>query len=182
MDNLQSLFLSSQGRIGRQQFWIGTIILIVAGVVLSYILSALFGVSMFGANMMSFGQNGSVQIDSAAILGAMARAGWVSVIMTLLFAYPIANLMIKRRHDRNSSGIEVWIYIGVLLLSNLIQALGLGFTMNEMGGMQFPGPTLLSMGIGLVGLALGVYLLVVCGFLKGDAGENSYGPDPLGAK
>jgi uncharacterized membrane protein YhaH (DUF805 family) len=47
--------------------------------------------------------------------------------------------------------------------------------------MVVPTPTPLLVVLGLVAGILGIYLLVVCGFLKGTAGSNNYGPDPLQA-
>jgi uncharacterized membrane protein YhaH (DUF805 family) len=42
-------------------------------------------------------------------------------------------------------------------------------------------PTMLFSALGIVSAIFGIYLLVVLGFLKGTAGANSYGADPLGA-
>lgn len=180
MDNLHDLFLTTQGRIARRQFWLGVIVLGVAAVIMAFIFAALFGVPMFNAVGTGPGSEGNMPFNNEAILGSLRTAGWVSLVITLIFAFPTAALMIKRRHDRNRSGKEVWLYIGIGLLIQLylVQALGFSLQMTPDGGLYMPMPSIINVVVGLAGLCLGLYLLVVCGFLSGSAGENSYGPDP----
>jgi uncharacterized membrane protein YhaH (DUF805 family) len=59
-------------------------------------------------------------------------------------------------------------------------ALGIGWETMTVGEMTFPTP---SMWLNLLNVALGIYglyLLVVLGFLRGTAGPNQFGPDPVG--
>jgi uncharacterized membrane protein YhaH (DUF805 family) len=49
-----------------------------------------------------------------------------------------------------------------------------------MGGIPMATPTMVFSVLGLVMLVYSIYMLVVLGFLKGTAGPNQYGPDPLG--
>ena len=65
--------------------------------------------------------------------------------------------------------LPVMILIVIGILYNLLQALGI-ITMGGPFQMIF----------GLVFLVLGIWVLVNLGFLKGTAGPNNYGPDPLG--
>ncbi|MCB9992987.1 MAG: DUF805 domain-containing protein [Hyphomicrobiaceae bacterium] len=180
MDNLHDLFLTTQGRIARRQFWLGIVVLGVAAVIMGFIFAALFGVPMFNAVATGPGSDGGMPFDNEAILGALRTSGWVTLIITLIFAFPTAALMIKRRHDRGRSGREVWAYlvIGLLIQLYLVQALAFNLQMTADGGLYMPMPSVINVVVGLAGLCLGLYLLVVCGFLKGSAGENSYGPDP----
>ena len=55
------------------------------------------------------------------------------------------------------------------LLWSLIQALGL---LSSTGGI--------GMVVSIIFLIYAIYMLVQLGFLKGTAGPNNYGPDPLG--
>lgn len=68
----------------------------------------------------------------------------------------------------------------VLAISFLLQAFGMAYTMTDIGGMQVPAPSMLYSIVGVVTLVYGIYMLVVCGFLRGTPGPNQYGPDPLG--
>jgi uncharacterized membrane protein YhaH (DUF805 family) len=152
-----------EGRIGRQSWWIGIIILAVIGIILNWILGMIMGASMtFDLAAMSTPEG------MAALAGAMQRFYWVSLIVSIVIAYPYIALGVKRRHDRDNNGMDVIIFIGILVLSNLLG--GLGLTVNNILGTI----------IGLVIAVYGIYMLVVLGFLKGTTGANQYGADPLG--
>ena len=172
MGNLGQLFTSMDGRINRRPFWMGVIVMIIAAIVVSFILMTIMGVSLF--SMASGG------VDADALM-AMTRTGaWANLIVWLIFAYPSAALMIKRRHDRGSSGIEVWVLLGLNALAILLQALGIGYTVQTIANTTIIMPGLLNTILSILSGLLGLYLLVVCGFLKGTPGANAYGPDPLG--
>ncbi len=118
---------------------------------------------------------------SALVADATQKSGWISLIMFVIFVYPSAALCIKRRHDRDNNGIDVWIYFGLALISLLIQALGFAYTTMDMGnGVVIPVPTTALAVVGFIVAVFGIYLIVVLGFLKGTVGSNRYGPDPLG--
>ncbi len=76
--DLQKLFLNGDGRIGRQDFWIGIVILIVANIVLGFVA-------------------GLVGWAVAGIWGGVILAGLVGLAMTL----PAYFLMVKRSNDRD---------------------------------------------------------------------------------
>jgi uncharacterized membrane protein YhaH (DUF805 family) len=127
----------------------------------------------------------SLEEVMAMLTALSTKVGWAGFITFLILVYPAAAISIKRRHDRNNSGIEVWVYMVLVAVLTLVQALGLGTTMTTMelpGAGQFsvPSPTPLMSILGVVVGLLGLYLLVVIGFLSGTRGTNAYGPDPLG--
>ncbi len=181
MDNLKTLYLSYEGRIGRKSFWLGILGVIVAGVGLSLVLTPIFGGSIVDPSQI-LNSGGSVDSEalSNAVLQAASRAGWANLVAYLIFFIPIAAITIKRRHDRGSAGMEFWVYAALTIAMLLLQATGMGYTIVEFGGFFVPTPTMLTYVVMMAAGVLGVYLLVVCGFLKGDDGENAYGPDPLG--
>jgi uncharacterized membrane protein YhaH (DUF805 family) len=111
------LFLSLDGRIGRQSFWIGVLV-------------------MWGISIVA------MVIDGA--IGTQFEGGFgiLGIVVLLASIYPAIMLYAKRWHDRNKSG---W------------------WTL-----------------IGLVPLVGWIWLLVELGFLRGTAGNNDYGADPLG--
>jgi uncharacterized membrane protein YhaH (DUF805 family) len=49
----------------------------------------------------------------------------------------------------------------------------------DVGGTPIPVPGPITIALGTITGIYGIYLLVVLGFLKGTAGPNNYGPDPL---
>jgi len=182
--NLAALLSSREGRISRKSFWIAILCLGLVNLAISLIVSLSIGGGALG-NMMAGLQAGGTSPEQRDSLLASGRSGaWASLVITLVFAYPAYAVMVKRRHDRNSAGLDVLVFLGLTLLSLLVGALGIGMEVMQMPlgngttlPVPVPGPALaaLQMANGIFAL----YLLVVLGFLRGTAGENDYGPDPL---
>lgn len=150
MDALIPLLTTTEGRIGRQQWWLGIVVIIVASIALSL------------------------------ILGILGLGSWAQLIAYLVLLYPNWCLGIKRRQDRDNNGLDFKILIVVSGLLTLLQTFGIGVTMTDMGnGIMMPAPDTWMMVLSLAVAVLGIYLLVQLGFLRGTAGPNSYGPDPL---
>lgn len=95
------LYLSTEGRIGRQMWWIGHIILAVIGIVLTLILAGLFGPISFASRLINF-------------------------IYILAVAYPAYAVSAKRFQDRDKNGALGAILIGLSILSALLQLFGIG--------------------------------------------------------
>jgi uncharacterized membrane protein YhaH (DUF805 family) len=74
------LFTSFEGRIGRQQMWMGIIVLVVASLIAT-VLDMLFG---------------TIDIESGI--------GIISGLFALVSIYPAVALYAKRWHDRGKSG------------------------------------------------------------------------------
>lgn len=172
------LFGSFDGRISRKTFWIGTVILAIALVAVSFLVLPTLGLGMMNP-ALSDAAGGDASAVGQQFLDAASRAGWANLVVVLIFAYPIMAVMLKRRHDRNNPGWDVYVYIGLLVLLSVLQGLGLCFTISEVNGVPMPAPTLIGIIVPAIVTLLALYLLVVMGFLKGDTGTNAYGPDPL---
>lgn len=160
MNNLVGNFTGMDGRINRQAWWIGVIILIIVAIVLNFILGAIMGGGMPSLEQL---------MDPAVMMAYAQKQGWISLIIGLITAYPYIALSVKRRHDRNNNGYDAIGLIVFSLLWSLIQALGL---LTSAGGI--------GMVVSIIFLIYAIYMLVQLGFLKGTAGPNNYGPDPLG--
>lgn len=154
MDALKALYTTTDGRIARKQWWLGLVGLIIASIVLSLLLG---------------------------LVGLSGNSGWGQLIGYVILFYPGWCIGIKRRQDRGNDALDFKILMGVSGLLTLVQALGIGVTMTDLGnGVMAPMPDMwLSVLLGLLGL-FGIYMLVQLGFLKGTPGANSYGPDSLG--
>jgi uncharacterized membrane protein YhaH (DUF805 family) len=74
----KELFLTADGRLNRQPYWIGSIIVTVVNLVLRSIVSLIFG---------------------AGVIGSL-----LSLIIALAVLYPAICVLIKRFHDRDKSG------------------------------------------------------------------------------
>jgi len=176
MDFVQ-LFTSMEGRIPRSRFWIAVLIFIVAGFILSFVIGLILGVGMM-ADVSAMTKDGT--LDADMMMQAMQRQSWMSLLLFIIFIWPAAAIMVKRRHDRGGSGMDVWIFYAVEGIAILVQILGLGYSVQDINGVQIPMPSMILVVLGAVAAIYSIYLLVVCGFLKGDGGANAYGPDPLG--
>jgi uncharacterized membrane protein YhaH (DUF805 family) len=160
MNSLIGNFVGFDGRINRQKWWIGVVVLIVVAIVLNFILGAIMGGSMLTLEQLT---------DPAVMQSLAQKAGWQSLIIGLITAYPYIALSVNRRHDRNNKGYDAIGLIVFSLLWSLVQALGVVSAIGT-GGMI----------ISVIFLIYAIYILVQVGFLKGTAGPNTYGPDPLG--
>lgn len=178
MNNIIANFQGFNGRLNRQPFWISAIILAVVSIVISLIILPIIGLGLMPA-MPTIDANTTAADIAGIVNSARAKSGWVSLVLFLVFVYPSAAISIKRRHDRNNNGLDVWIYFGLVVITQLVSALGIGMSTMDVGGTPIPVPGPIVIGLGTIAGIFGIYLLVVLGFLKGTAGPNNYGPDPL---
>ena len=152
--DFQALYLNGDGRISRKQWWIGTVILIVATFVLYFVLG---------------------------LIGLGLTSRWGPIIAYAIVIYPTLNLGVKRRHDRDNNGNDYRILVGIYAVLTVLQVLGFGYTPTDLGnGMVAMMPDMWMSIITLVVGVYGLYMLVQLGFLKGTPGANTYGADPLG--
>ena len=98
--DINHLYLTTEGRIGRQTFWIGIVGLIVASIVINIIVGALFGWISFPTRLIQF-------------------------IVQLAFAYPAYALMARRFQDRAKPATYAAVLIGINILYSLLALLGL---------------------------------------------------------
>jgi uncharacterized membrane protein YhaH (DUF805 family) len=159
MNNFIGNFTGLDGRLNRQGWWISVIVLIIVAIVLNFILGLIMGGGMPSLEQMT---------DPAFMAGYAQKAAWQSLIVGVITAYPYIAISVKRRHDRNSNGYDAIGLIVVGLLYSLLQGLGVISSTNTVG-----------MIIGVIFGIYAIYMLIQLGFLKGTAGPNNYGPDPL---
>lgn len=144
--DVNHLYLTTEGRIGRRDFWIGVIALVVVSLVIGVVLGLIFGWISFATRAINF-------------------------IVQLALAYPGYALMAKRFQDRGKPGTYAAVIIGINILYALLSLIGLTGTPVEVN--------LFGQLYGVVMLAIGIWVLVELGILRGTVGENAYGPDPL---
>jgi len=179
MDNVVSLYTSTEGRIGRKTFWLGILGLIVVNLLISFLILPLVGISMMPNMAALTDPTADAAAVSKIITDSIRTSSWASLVIFAIFAFPAYALMVKRRHDKDNSGLDVLIYLGLTALLLLLQALGIGYDTMTIGEISVPTPsiilTVLSLAVGI----FAIYLVVVLGFLRGTTGPNQYGPDPL---
>ena len=98
--DINRLYMTTDGRIGRQDFWIGVVGLLVVGIVVTFIIGNIFGLLSRTTTILMF-------------------------IVQLALAYPAYCLMAKRFQDREKPGTYAAILIGLGLLVALLGIVGL---------------------------------------------------------
>jgi uncharacterized membrane protein YhaH (DUF805 family) len=152
----QNLFLSPDGRIRRQDFWIGWLILFAVNLVFGFVpllgllvhLFALYvGVCLYAKRLHDMGRTGWLQIAPFVI-------GFVLLIIGFaLFGSALFSAAMAMRNTAPGPG-------------------AMAFLLGSLGGFL----VVLSLA-GMVHLAF----LIWVGATPGQLGDNAYGPDPLSA-
>lgn len=180
MDNIVGLYTSTEGRISRKTFWLGILGILVVNLLISFLIMPLVGISMMPNMAALTDPSADAATVSKMVADSIRASSWAGLVMFIIFAYPGYALMVKRRHDKDSNGMDVLIYLGLTALLLLVQALGIGYDTMTVGEITVPTPSVILMLLSLLVGVFAIYLLVVLGFLRGTAGPNQYGPDPLG--
>ena len=154
------LFFSFDGRINRAKWWLSVLVFGISAVLIWLIVLPIFGLDVW-----------EPQNTTAAAVG--------SLILTLIFAYPATAVMVKRIKDRDRPLWLVAVFWAPTVLGILGQLAGLTYSMEEIGGQMMPIPTALGWLLNVLSFAIGIWALVELGILKGTAGPNRWGPDPL---
>jgi uncharacterized membrane protein YhaH (DUF805 family) len=155
-------FFGFKGRIGRTQWWLGQ--LIGAVFYLGWISYAMRNmpdmVFTSDAKALSAPPEMFNPFESPAFLATAVGWTWVYLATTS-----------KRLHDRGYSG--VWASLGLL---PMVTGVWMMNTCPLCTGDPFMFKVITM--ISLANYLIGPYLLVMCGFMPGDRGDNQYGPPP----
>ncbi len=149
--DLSHLYMTTEGRIGRQSIWIGAVALAVIGIVINVIIELIFGWVSFAALLVWF-------------------------IVQLALAYPAYALMAKRFQDRARSAIFAAAIVVIDILFSFLSAFGV---IETRGMFDISQPVVTLNVPQMAVLAVIIWILVELGILRGTVGDNAYGPDPL---
>lgn len=83
-----------------------------------------------------------------------------------------AALAVKRLHDRNKSGHFAWLLYGPMSLSMLF----------DFADITSDDPNVPGVILAVINAVVAIWFLVELGCLRGAAGANSYGADPLAVR
>jgi uncharacterized membrane protein YhaH (DUF805 family) len=95
----KNLFLSFEGRINRQPFWLGLLAMMIITWILEFVLFAIFGVSMIPAD-----PSATPEVAAAAAMDMMSKMVLPLGILVLITLWPALAIYTKRWHDRDKSG------------------------------------------------------------------------------
>ena len=158
---LLGFYFSPSGRISRGWFWVGLLGLFAFEIVFNLWLAT----AMFGRDLL----------DPAS--GNLAKpARQLSLLINLIFLFPIFVVLAKRFHDRNKGA--VWTIPFLLAYSALIAAAIMGVI-----PMDFPvDPAAVhpaGLAVASAWTAVLIWVLIELGVIRGTKGQNRFGNDPL---
>jgi uncharacterized membrane protein YhaH (DUF805 family) len=158
MSIVQALFGFS-GRLNRKPYWIWGIVLAIAAVVIA---------GAVGASLYASGQAATQQQFMVSAFP------WLMAFAVIL-SYPSAALLAKRLHDRNKPGWLAALLIVPMLLANWLDP--------DFSGGASQGGSIQAVytAASIVTLVVAIWFLIELGFMRGTAGDNKYGADPLAA-
>ena len=146
------LFFSADGRIGRQAFWVGFLILLGAGVVLGWIpiLGALISIALIYPWVCLFSKR----------FHDMGKSGWFALLPVALPA----------------------VFFAIAIATGLSGIIGGAILSKEVGDDAAAGPVLAGLGMAFLFFGLGMLVwlggTLWAGLTEGNPGENHYGPPP----
>jgi uncharacterized membrane protein YhaH (DUF805 family) len=157
-------FLNFHGRASRLQFWVAVAIVVPALMILLLVFWV-YALSIPGAY-----ENGGPTPMPTDPFGIAGMIVWFAVLAGLIAGF--LAVTIRRLHDRGKAWW--WVFI-LLIVPDLLNIYVFAQTVT-LGGANIGGLTQLCF---FTGLALTLWSLVELGFLRGTAGGNRFGPDPL---
>jgi uncharacterized membrane protein YhaH (DUF805 family) len=148
--DFKSLYTDFDGRISRQPFWIGVLVLAVCSIVASFILLLIF------------------------------PAWLAQLIVNLAVIIPALALMVKRLHDHGDDAMPLAaVFILPSLIASFLRLTGLTYSSVTLGDVTYVAPNFFGWLINLIVLAVAIYALYYLGIKEGQREANAYGPDPL---
>ena len=145
--SIGNLFFSLKGRIGRTRFWLGNIAILAVCIAIDWLL---------GVPLTS---------DPTTLHARIIDLG-----VSVLAAYPMAAIGVKRLHDRNESGSKIWLFVAACAVAQV----GSFFGYFDATGEETFRVWLAAAFVTVVVLSYLIYL----GFRVGTDGVNDYGPPP----
>jgi len=166
MIDLKHLLFSFSGRIGRQYWWLASLaVAAIAGMATSLIEVA--------AKTSGHGAIDPMTEEfepSAPYIVAILALGLVNLWVSCAIAA-------KRLHDRDRTGW--WLVVPMIAIAAGFAVIAFSSAMPEDQSSPY---LIIGIAIMLVATALGIWLTIELGFLKGTSGPNRFGPDPLQPK
>lgn len=157
---LLGFYFQPSGRIARSRFWLGFIGLLLIEIAFTAWISTTLGHDLLDPKASPF-----------------TKAGFqLSLLINLIFVFPLFVIFAKRFHDRNKGAI--W-----ALPFPVVQILAIGAVVVGLVPAEFPkdasAASPIAGAISFLWLAIFAWIVVELGCLRGTPGVNRYGTDPL---
>lgn len=146
----KTLYFGFDGRISRRQWWLATLSLLLASLVVSFLANPLAWFS-----------------ETAARRGP----NLAETLFDFAFLIPHTAVMVKRFNDRDWPQYLPYGYALAYLMFTVLE--------HQRMILARPTPTLFELAFLASLLVISVIVIIDNGFLRGTVGPNRYGPDPL---
>ncbi len=149
------LFTKFDGRISRKEFWLGFLGMVAIVFIVGWAM---------------------VSILPGGIVLTLAQ-----LIVSVGIIYVWSAVLVKRLHDRNKPALP-WAIIFLVpgILMQIMSIFKIGYRAVEVAGVQFMIPGTGATAVIWLSMAVGLWMFIELGFLRGTKGPNRFGPSPLG--
>jgi uncharacterized membrane protein YhaH (DUF805 family) len=163
-------YFDFKGRSRRKEYWMYTLFVVIASIVLS-ILDSILG--------LGGSATGDTDLSGSSVgVGGAVSGGLLANVFSLATLIPSVAVSVRRLHDLDRSGWWVLLPAGPMIVGAILMAVGLMQAMGGgsagMGGAAVAGMVLLGIG------AICAIVLLVWFCTSGTAGPNRFGEDPKG--
>jgi uncharacterized membrane protein YhaH (DUF805 family) len=165
-----SYFLSFEGRINRAKMWLFFPIVIAAYVAFGIILNLALGVSLFALLLRLARDPISLFTGSGAGLPSIAIF-CVFYLFTLFISLAVSA---KRLHDRGKGAAWLLLFI---ILPRVLGIVGAALMPRDSAAFSSPADSI----VRTISAVISIWAFIELYCLRGTAGDNRYGPDPLGS-
>ncbi len=166
---------SFEGRINRAKLWLFILVGFAWNIVIVAVIMAGFGTA--GLSLLAQGQ----ATPSALTLGMTAMIAAAAIVLLFLaYLYAAIAVTVKRLHDRNKGAVWLLVF-WILPMALYIVGFAVIAAATAAGG-QHTGDAVLALPFSLGGFAIAIWAFVELYCLRGTAGDNRFGADPLAGK
>lgn len=158
---MKDFLFSFEGRVRRRDWW------------LFYVVVGVINYAIIQSAPLFLGEEGRVQVEPGTFAVTYPLPLTILTFMlSLVWIWPYLALTAKRAHDRDKSARLVLILLAICY--------PLGYLPMILPMVLGPDQLWLAFASMFLTFPIGIYLLVVQGFLDGTPGPNRYGPSPKG--
>ncbi|MDE2133146.1 MAG: DUF805 domain-containing protein [Alphaproteobacteria bacterium] len=168
---------SFQGRINRAKLWLFILIGIAWEIVIVTVMMASFGAASVSDLALGHATPSALTLGMTGMIAAAAV-----VLLFLAYLYAAVAVTVKRLHDRNKGAawlLVFWVLpIGLEIAGIAVAGVGVATAAHD----QAPQMSLIVLPFvaAAVGVAIWAFVELYC--LRGTAGDNRFGADPLAGK
>jgi len=155
-----------RGRIRRQDWWMLTILLGIAQIIVTFALASIVSVAHLTPSAPAM-----TPFEALAMLPL-----YVTLPIQLAFLWPTIALSVQRYHDRGASAWPLLAYYVLIYGADYIPASATAWTAGLPPALQPALPFVWP----AISIALSLWFFVTLGFLDGTQGPNRFGPSPKG--